>query len=250
MTVHSIPQPAQAILDRVGPVFLTLLHPEDISIGGGSALAARWGHRRSTDIDITIPGPVFGEAKDRLLTVLATASIGQIRHGRGWLNGLCPEGEFSIATTEPLLPQVGPQDHESRFNMILEPVAEILGRKLLLRMYTNGEFVARDLYDICTAGERHPAALNRAVSLLTADMREELFDELSGLGPDAARMGRDLTEVHRPGWLADLGQRAAALVGPDTAPELRHGVEDTRRRTAEPVPGAEETPDDDMSYGM
>ena len=250
MTVHSIPQPALAILDRVGPAFLTLLNRDDISIGGGSALAARWGHRRSTDIDITIPAPVFSETKDRLLTLLTVAPISQIRHGRGWLNGLCPEGEFSIATTEPLLPPVGPQDRESRFNLVLEPVAEILGRKLLLRMYGNGEFVARDLYDICTAGERHPAALNRAVSLLTADMREELIDELSGLGPGAAKMGRDLTEVHRPGWLADLGQRTAALVGPEAAPELRPGVEDAGRRGAESVPGAEDSPDDDMSFGM
>lgn len=250
MTVHSIPQPALAILDRVGPSFLTLLRRDDISVGGGSALAARWDHRRSTDIAITIPAPVFSEAKDRLLDLLAAAPFGQIRHGRGWLNGLCPEGEFSFVTAEPLLCPVGSQDRESRFNMVLEPVAEILGRKLLLRMYGNGEFVARDLYDICTAGERHPAALNRALSLLTADMRRELFSELSGRGPDAARMGRDLTEVHRPGWLADLGQRAAALIGPDVAPEFRAGVEDSVRHTAKPVPGSEDSPDDDMSFGM
>ena len=164
MTVHSIPQPALAILDRDGPAFLTLLRRDEISIGGDSALAARWGHRRSTDIDITIPASVFSEAKDRLLTVLATASTGQIRHGRGWLNGLCPEGEFSIATTEPLLSPVGPQDRESRFNMVLEPVAEILGRKLLLRMYGNGEFVARDLYDLCTAGEASSRAQSCSVT--------------------------------------------------------------------------------------
>lgn len=250
MTVHSIPQPALAILNRVGPALLTLLCQDDVAIGGGGALAARWGHRRSTDIDISIPGPAFREAKDRLLTLLEAAPVGQVRHGRGWLNGLCPEGEFSIAATEPLLSPVGPRDRESRFNLVLEPVAEILGRKLLLRMYGNGEFVARDLYDICIAGERHPAALNRALSLLTADMRRELFAELSGLGPDAARMGRELTEVHRPGWLADLGRRAAALVGPDPAPELRTGIEDAGRRDAEPVPGVKDSPDDGTSFDM
>ena len=81
-------------------------------------------------------------------------------------------------------------------------------------------------------------------------MREELFDELSGLGPDAAKMGRELTEVHRPGWLADLGQRAAALVGPDAAPELRSGVEDAGQRGAKPEPGVENSPGDGTSFEM
>ena len=250
MSVHSIPQPALAILDRVGPALLALMSTEDIAIGGGSALAARWGHRKSTDIDITIPAHVFRDAQDRLLTRLAAASFGQIRHGRGWLHGLCPEGEFSIATTEPLLSLAGPPDRESRFNLTLEPVAEILGRKLRLRMYGNGEFVARDLYDLCTAGNNDPAALDRALSLLTADMRGELVAELTGLGPDAARRGRDLTGVHRPEWLADLGQRVAELLKPDAVWDVDSAREGADRRALKSMPDEEDSQDDDMSFGI
>ena len=107
MSVYSIRQPALDILDRVGPALLTLLGTEEIAVGGGSALAARWGHRKRTDINITISAPVFREAQDQLLTRLAAAPIGQIRHRTGWLNGLCPEGEFSIAATEPFCPRPG-----------------------------------------------------------------------------------------------------------------------------------------------
>ena len=136
----------------------------------------------------SIPAPtaaILDRTAPVLLTMFPAAGAGALRHGNGWLNGHWPEGEFSIATTEPLLEPAGPPDREGRHGLLLEPADEILGRKLRLRMYGSGEFVARDLYDLCAAGEKDPAALCRALSVLTPGMRRELAGEVALLGGSA-----------------------------------------------------------------
>ena len=59
-----IPPPADAILVQVAPALLQVLNREDIAIGGGTALAARWQHRQSTDIDLTVPSSAFERNPD------------------------------------------------------------------------------------------------------------------------------------------------------------------------------------------
>ena len=167
--------PADAILVQVAPALLQVLNHEDIAIGGGTVLAARWQHRQSTDICLTVPPPAFERESGRMAELLKAAAVTDVLHGRGWLTGICANGEFSISTTPPLLRSPAkPADHEGRFGILLEPTAEILGRKLRLRMYNNGEFVSRDFYDICTAHERDPSALDQALSSLTEDMGHEI----------------------------------------------------------------------------
>lgn len=219
-----IPAPADAILLQIAPPLLQVLDREDIAIGGGTALAARWRHRRSTDVDLTVPRSVFEREAERIAVLLGEAAVMDVQHGRGWMTGACADGEFSISTTAPLLPSPAePADHEGRFRLALQRTAEILGRKLRLRMYNNGDFVSRDFYDICTAHERDPSALDRALSTLTEDMRREIAQEIGSLGQHASRMGRPLTGVHRPEWLDDLADRTGRLVmsrfaiGPEAA---------------------------------
>lgn len=213
MSEFEILPPADAILVQVAPPLLQVLDREDIAIGGGTALAARWRHRRSTDIDLTVSPPAFERASGRMVDLLRAAAVTDVLHGRGWLSGICVDGEFSISTTPPLLRSPAePAHQEGRFGILLEPTAEILGRKLRLRMYNNGDFVSRDFYDICTAHERDPSALDQALSTLTEDMRCEIAREIASLGQHASRMGRPLTDVHRPEWLDDLADRTGRLV--------------------------------------
>lgn len=147
--------------------------------------------------------------------LLTSVSVTNIRHGRGWLNGMCADGEFSMSTTTPLLLALTElADRETCFGLGLEPTAEILARKLKLRMYGNGEFVSRDSYDICTAGERDRDELDLALSVMSVEERAEVADEIASLGPQAARLGRPLTGVHRPSWLSDLGEQSAQLIAP------------------------------------
>lgn len=215
MSDFEILPPADAILRQIAPVLFQVLEPGDILIGGGTALIARWQHRQSTDIGLTVPPAAFDREGGRISVLLAEASVTNVRHGRGWLNGMCAGGEFSMSSTSPLLPALPkPADRETRFGLALEPTAEILARKLKLRMYGNGEFVSRDFYDICTAGEQDHAGLELALSAVSVEMRAEIAREIANLGPQAARRGRPLTGVHRPLWLSDLGKRAAELIAP------------------------------------
>ncbi len=213
MSDFAIPSPADAILGQVAPALLQVLGHGEILVGGGTALAARWRHRRSTDIDMTVSSKVFDRAFGRVPALLAAASVTNIRHGRGWLTGTCTEGEFSISNTAPLLtsPQ-GPADRERRFGIALEQTAETLARKLRLRMFGNGEFVARDLYDICTAHEQDPSALDTALSVLTQNMADEIAHEIASLGRHAIHMGRPLADVHRPDWLDGLAEKTQGLI--------------------------------------
>ena len=165
------------------------------------------------DIDLCVTPDLLRRAGEDVRTLAVEAGAGSIRSGRGWLNGVFPEGEFSISTTEPLLDAGTGVEREARFGLPLESVAEILARKLVLRMYGNGEFVSRDFYDLCTASERDGASLERALSTLSSDKRDEIAREISGYGPSADKRGRPLTEVHRPEWLPDIARLTARIVG-------------------------------------
>lgn len=222
---YRIGPPADGILVQAIPPLLPALGRENIALGEGTALAARWNHRRSTDIDLTVERYAFEQRCAEIVQSLKNSGIANIRHGRGWLNGNCADGEFSMSTTSPLLPsQPEPQDRETEFGLVLEPVAEILARKLRFRMYGNGEFVARDFHDVCTAHERDPAALARALTVLSDSQREEIAREIASMGSKAVRLGRPLTDVHCPSWMDGLGKRAASLISPSSPePGYRRG---------------------------
>ncbi len=158
--------PADRILARVAPDLHRIGITDALRIGGDTALAARWNHRCSTDIDMVMT-PEFFRAAAAPLTRLLQAHPGtQIRQGQGWLNAMVPDGDFSIMTAEALLADDGPPERESVFGLALESTAQILARKLRYRMWGNGEFVARDLYDLCTGAVRDPAAVARALGVL------------------------------------------------------------------------------------
>ena len=167
------------------------------------------------------------------------------------MNGVFPEGEFSISTTEPLLDTGADVEREARFGLPLESVAEILARKLLLRMYGNGDFVSRDFYDLCTASERDGASLERALSALPREKRGEISREISGYGPSADRLGRPLTEVHRPEWLPDLARLAARIVehGPERPPAAApRDAFSLQPATVDPVPSMGQREDADVLH--
>ena len=212
MTGLAVPPPADAILERVGPLLPRIWNSDDVRIGGGTALAARWRHRRSTDIALCVAPDLLRRAGEDVRTLAVDAGARSVRFARGWLNGVFPEGEFSISAAEPLLDTGTGVEREARFGLPLESVAETLARKLVLRMHECGELLSRDFYDLCTAAERDGASLERALSTLSSDERDEVAREISGCGPSADRRGRPLTELHRPEWLPDLARLTARIV--------------------------------------
>ena len=225
MAELKIPEPAGSILARVMPIMLNVFQPSEITLGGGTALAARWHHRVSTDIDIFVPYEAFRRAAGEWGAPLTESGAVKVAGGQVWLTGIFPEGDFSVAATDPFLPICGRSimDHASGWDVALEEPAEVLAKKLRLRMYGNGEFVSRDFYDICTAAEEAPSQLQRALSALSPRQRDELEEEIRGFVGRAHRLDRPLLNVHRPEWLNGLAVRTANLVlngpTPEPAPE-------------------------------
>ena len=94
MTGLAIPPPADAILERVGPLLPGIWDGDDVRIGGGTALAARWRHRRSTDIELCVAPDLLRRAGEDARTLAVDAGARSVRFGRGWLNGVFPEASM------------------------------------------------------------------------------------------------------------------------------------------------------------
>ncbi len=71
---YAIPSPAKEIMNQMAPILLGICSAEQIILGGGTALAARWNHRRSTDIDLFMNYKDFESIRDSLESDLAKAS--------------------------------------------------------------------------------------------------------------------------------------------------------------------------------
>lgn len=215
-------------MERMAPVILELCPGEKIVLGGGTALAARWQHRRSTDIDLFMEAADFQELYGKLETSLNKATGLLTWHdGPGWCRGSFAEGEFSIATTPPLInrDQAEGRDVDGKWGITLEYPDEILAKKLRLRIYGNGEFVVRDCYDLVTAAEEYPDVLECALSILTERQRVEIAAEMRSRNMVGMLEGRTLDTPHHPEWIHDLSLRTAEIVehGPPAITEPEAG---------------------------
>jgi len=117
VTVFAIPAPARALLTRAAAPLVQCLdavgRDDALVLGGGTALAARWQHRQSTDIDLWLPDNLFFQHQAYLVELLQKtfqvhAHIQERDDGTRTLAGITPEGEFTIWTVPPLLPAIIP----------------------------------------------------------------------------------------------------------------------------------------------
>lgn len=160
-------------------------------LGGGTALAARWAHRHSTDVDLFIAATHYQrlferrdafqrDAEDRLSASAVAIEEGLvalfIRQGDH-------TGEITLATTPSLTPLPHSVDTVRGTRVPLETSAEILAKKLRYRMVLREQFVPRDLYDIAVAHERDRGALTRALGVIDAFHLREMYTYLESL-PD------------------------------------------------------------------
>ena len=151
--------------------------PETWMMGGGSVLAARWRHRRSTDIDlITSAGWQIRGLENRgrndftnAMTALGgrldgynQAAVEMTFPGRKRLHVFRSEPSPALGHVDTVI-----DDH--RFDAL--STTQILAGKLLNRSL---RAPARDLYDIVIASEREPAGLHRAVNMLSPDMQGDI----------------------------------------------------------------------------
>ncbi len=149
---RALPEGSQCIFDEVVPLILEFVAPEHLLLGGGTALAARWQHRDSFDIDLFTSQSTYGEAiYDQCARF--EARLEELPHGRIVTIGIegctvyCEHGRVEIVAGPPQTRHSRSQDYTGDPMIALETNAEILAKKLHRRILAHGRIVPRDLYD-------------------------------------------------------------------------------------------------------
>ena len=176
-------------------------------LGGGTILAARWGHRLSTDIDVQISGTTD-------LTEIRKGREGDLarRLGGKWaldkrnqVKVRLEDGVINVSTV-PTQPNRGAHDVEidGRAQTVLSTTQILRGK--LERADDPGP--VRDAYDLATAAKCDPEALTAAVGML----------------PDehAKRIATDLHKRRQA--IAEGAQRRIRACGPDQIPPEELGA--------------------------
>ncbi|MDE0248103.1 MAG: nucleotidyl transferase AbiEii/AbiGii toxin family protein [Gammaproteobacteria bacterium] len=161
----------------------------NMRLGGGTALAARWAHRHSTDVDLFISADHYQRLFDnrdsfqRDAERHLSASAVVIEEGLVALFVRQPDqlGEITLATTPAMTPVPHSFDTVRGTDVALETNAEILAKKLRYRMVLRQQLVPRDLYDIAVARDRDPAALRQALGVIDSFSLQEMYTHLDSL---------------------------------------------------------------------
>lgn len=173
--MHSALERLVRALDGLAPL-------DALVLGGGTVLAARWGHRRSTDLDLFMDQRTFATAIYRQADRLwprATELFDVADLGREHFGARTGGVDITISTAwcNALL-DVRERSDEALAGISLETSEAILVRKLQGRMYGFGTFTERDVYDLAAAARHDPDALRAAVSALTVEERTTVTREL------------------------------------------------------------------------
>ena len=181
-------------------------------LGGGTALAARWGHRHSTDVDLFVDSKDYEglfkrEQQFRADLELHAPGAQSVAIEPGFARIVLTDGgEISVTTSPSLTAHPLSNDAVRGTKVPLETTAEILAKKLRYRMIQNAQIVPRDLYDIAFARWNDPAALETALSTLKEEHLHDIDAELGYLGP---------------GWIK---RHLQPLIAPISRPDAENAV--------------------------
>lgn len=193
----TLPAPAAELWRRIAPAVREEIAAisdgaPHYTIGGGSVLAARWGHRHSYDVDLMVdPKAVLGmlaeannpasrfEARMRALGG-RPAFDSDLRLWRiPFEDG---RRKLDLWATRPLL---GAGEHvatiEERTERVLSS-AQILRGKL----ERSQDHLARDVFDLAKAAEKEPEALEAAVNAISRELADSIAQSFHWAGPAIA----------------------------------------------------------------
>ena len=180
--ILQLPEPAATLLATAFETMDSALGPvvpagHRWRLGGGTLLAARWRHRRSTDLDIFLPSdsgiaildprwnPDFANAMRRI----GATSLDVVTNS---LKFSFPSGRIEITQLDPIpdLPviQAVADGHE----IAVYHNACVLTGKLHGR---GARLPARDVFDIGVARDEDPDALRTAVNTIDSNLRAEIL---------------------------------------------------------------------------
>ena len=203
----TLPSPANALFGRVHGVLDELIRPVSPSasagrLGGGTTLAARWSHRRSTDIDIAVPvGTGLGRydpSRDRRL-VERMAALGATHVAMRFrrFTFTFPNGKLDLVEMEPQLRVGHAEANVDGVPMEVCSNAQILCGKLEGRGNVLPE---RDIFDIAVAAEADRQALSAAVNHLDVDYRREIVHRIRAQAEQYRHTVRTVIDPIDPRW--------------------------------------------------
>ncbi len=185
------PGPAELLEAVRRPIGRHLGGERHMYLGGGTALAARWAHRHSTDVDLFTDS----RSHSRLFRnhLQFSADLERVPGGIK-LSGVGPgyaiihleHGEITLLVSSDLTARPISADTVRGTRVSLETNAEILAKKLHYRLNAP-QFVPRDLYDIAVARRRDLKALDTALTAFPTDTLRDIRENLALLDRDWAK---------------------------------------------------------------
>ncbi len=184
-----LPERLLPLLDGAISLLAGLVPVDQVLLGGGTALAARWQHRDSFDIDLFVDPVAYrtgiyrrrGECERRLkglglgrLAVFGEEGMGLFHRG----------GKVDVIGCYPVTDGSRSSDRVAGRQVRLETTVEILAKKLHRRILGQGQILPRDLYDLAYARRFDSGSLQAAWSARTAAGLEPLVAALSSFCPD------------------------------------------------------------------
>lgn len=222
METLTLPMPAKALFEVVYDVLDELIRPVSPGgtlgrLGGGTTLAARWRHRRSTDIDIAVPvgtglGRYDPNRDPRLVERMAGLGATHVDVRFRNFTFTFPNGKLDLVEMDPhirvghVLAEVDGVAMEAYSN------AQILCGKLAGRGNVLPE---RDIFDFAVAAQLDVDALSAAVNHLDGDYRREIVHRVraqAGQYPRTAQTVIDPMDTRWRSLLAEAPGHAAAAI--------------------------------------
>ena len=159
-----LPPGPDALMDAVRtPLARAFGGEHHLRLGGGTALAARWHHRHSTDVDLFVePDPYrhfhWNTGGRFILDLTAAAPVDRlvIDADGAYISFRGRAGHVSVAPVRGLPLDPRSSDTVPGTKLPFETTAEILAKKIRFRMARDKELLPRDLYDIAFARQRDP----------------------------------------------------------------------------------------------
>ena len=193
---------------------------KEIHLGGGTALAMRWQHRESVDIDFSMPMDVLnrlvhinkGDMENALYRLVDAGEIK--KHFRVFERGTywtyVDSGPVSVSVAR-LRKNDTPLSWERDTGVSLSNTYNILKGKLQGRVLDSGKLLLRDGYDLSCAFLKAPAIMNALIEEMMNFREDGLKDIVRHIktSPNRIHIGRPLVApthheiAHDPwGWFA------------------------------------------------
>ncbi len=155
-----------------------------LRLGGGTALAALWNHRYSTDLDLVVNRDVYDEGMTYEHRRAMTTHLKMLRDQGVPLTkiGFRPNMVYfryqnvpvSLVPSRLHMQDTTPSDYQCANGVRLAKPEMILRGKLVGRLLTNKLVTDRDGYDVAYALTYHPDVVDSALVVLEKGERKEL----------------------------------------------------------------------------